>query len=63
MEEIKDSGLSLTRKVGEKIFIGENNEIEITVKSMSQGQVKLQFKADISIPIKRDNIIKQTRSK
>ena len=56
------SYLCLTRKQGESIFIGENNEIEIIIVSSgnrSGGQVKLGIKADSSIPIMRSELLKK----
>jgi carbon storage regulator len=46
--------LVLSRKAGEKIFIGDN--IAVTVLSIQNGQVKLGFDAPLDIKILRDNI-------
>lgn len=45
--------LVLTRKVGERISIGENQEIVITVVNIRGERVRLGFEADASIPVHR----------
>ena len=45
--------LVLTRKVGERIAIGENQEVVVTVVAIHGGRVRLGFEADASIPIHR----------
>lgn len=45
--------LVLTRKVGERIVIGENQEVVVTVVAIHGGRVRLGFEADASIPIHR----------
>ncbi|MFO1042285.1 MAG: carbon storage regulator [Planctomycetaceae bacterium] len=47
--------LVLTRKVGERIVIGDNLEIVLTVVATEGGRVKLGIDADPSIPIQRVN--------
>lgn len=43
----------LTRKIGERIVIGENLEIVLTVVATEGGRVKLGIQADPSIPVQR----------
>lgn len=45
--------LVLTRKMSEKIVIGTEQEICITVVSVQGGRVKLGIEADPTIPIQR----------
>jgi len=45
--------LVLTRKVGERIAIGENQEVVVTVVAIHGGRVRLGFEADASIPVHR----------
>ncbi len=45
--------LVLTRKVGERIAIGENQEVVVTVVALGGGRVRLGFEADASIPVHR----------
>jgi carbon storage regulator CsrA len=48
--------LMLTRKIGEKIFIGENNEIVIQIIRMGYGQVMVGIEADKQIPVLREEV-------
>jgi carbon storage regulator CsrA len=45
--------LVLTRKVGEGISIGKNQEIVIKIGSVRGERVRLGFEADASIPVHR----------
>ncbi len=45
--------LVLTRKIGERIVIGDNLEIVLTVVATEGGRVKLGIQADPSIPVQR----------
>lgn len=45
--------LVLTRKVGERIAIGEHQEVVVTVIAIQGGRVRLGFEADASIPVHR----------
>lgn len=45
--------LVLTRKIGERIVIGDNLEIVLTVVATEGGRVKLGIQADPSIPVRR----------
>ena len=45
--------LVLTGKVGERIVIGENQEVVVTVVAIHGGRVRLGFEADASIPVHR----------
>lgn len=45
--------LVLTRKVGERIAIGENQEVVVTVVAIHGGRVRLGIEADASIPVHR----------
>lgn len=47
--------LVLSRRIGEKIIIGDN-EIEMIALSYDKGQVKLEFEADKRIKINREEI-------
>lgn len=46
--------LSLSRKVGETIRIGD--DIEVTVKSISRGRVMLVVSAPKDVPVHREEI-------
>ena len=45
--------LVLTRKVGEKIAIGREQEIVVTVVALGEGRVRLSVEAEASIPVHR----------
>ena len=45
--------LMLTRKIGEQIVIGDNQEITLTIVSMEGGRIKLGIQADATIPVHR----------
>lgn len=47
--------LTLSRRRGEKIMIGDN--VELTVTEITRGKVKLAFVADRSIPIWRKELL------
>ncbi len=47
--------LVLSRRIGEKIIIGDH-EVEMIVLSYDKGQVKLGFEADKKIKINREEI-------
>ena len=51
--------LCLTRKIGEKLVIG--NDIVVTVVSIDRNTVRLGFEADRSIPIVREELIDHNR--
>ncbi len=46
-------GLSISRKVGEKVVIGQQGEIVLEVTWISRGRVKISIQAPSHIPIKR----------
>ncbi len=48
--------LFLTRKVGEKIFIGPNNDIVVCISQINGHQVVVGIEADKSIPILREEV-------
>jgi carbon storage regulator len=52
--------LCISRKVDEKVFIGDN--ISVQIIEIRAGKVKIGIKAPISIPIHRDNV-KSTENK
>jgi len=52
--------LVLSRKVGEKIFIGEN--ISVTIVRVAQGIVRIGVDAPDDLPIVREEIKDQIRS-
>ena len=45
--------LVLTRKVGERIAIGENQEVVLTVVAIRGSRVRLGVEAETSIPVHR----------
>lgn len=50
--------LILTRKTGQKIYIGDNKEVVLTVLGWNEhGVIRLGFDADISIPIMREEVV------
>jgi carbon storage regulator len=53
--------LVLSRKVGEKIYIGEN--IVVTVAEIDRGRVRLGIEAPRDVPIWRDELAEDTRGK
>ncbi len=48
--------LLLTRRIGEKIFIGENHEVTIQVVQINGGQVKIGIDAAKDVPILREEV-------
>ena len=48
--------LVLSRKVGEKIFIGPEGEIIVEVKGINKGVVRLGIEASIDIPVNRQEV-------
>lgn len=49
--------LALTRNVSESVIIGEgDNEVRLTIVSISRGQVRLSFDAPRHIQIDREEI-------
>ncbi len=52
--------LVLSRKVGEKIFIGDN--ISVTVVRVAQGIVRIGVEAPQDLPVVREEIKDQMRS-
>ena len=48
--------LSLTRKVGQSIIIGDNDIVIRVNKILTDGQVSLTIMADKAIPINREEI-------
>ena len=55
--------LCLTRKAGQKIYIGSNKEIAITVLKVSRGNVLIGIDAPKSIDIMRDDIIDKKKNR
>lgn len=49
--------LVLSRKLGEKIFIGSNAEIVVTVVDIDRGKIRLGIDAPKEIPIYRTELI------
>lgn len=45
--------LVLTRKAGERIAIGPNAEILLTIVGISGGRIRIGIEADASIPVQR----------
>jgi carbon storage regulator len=54
--------LILTRRIGESIVIGENEEIKITVLSIKGGQVRLGIDAPIAIPVHRTEVVERNKA-
>lgn len=54
--------LVLTRRVGEKIAIGQRAEILITIVGIRGGRIQLRIDADQSIPVRRLNSQSVTES-
>jgi carbon storage regulator len=48
--------LLLTRRPGEEIFIGKNNEITVTVAEVRGNQVRIGITADKDVPILRKEV-------
>ncbi len=53
--------LVLSRKVGEKILIGD--EIVVTVVRLAQGVVRIGVEAPVDLPIVREEILKKGTEK
>lgn len=49
--------LVLSRKLGEKIFIGANAEIVVTVVDIDRGKIRLGIEAPRDVPIYRTELI------
>ena len=48
--------LFLTRKIGEKIFIGPDNDIVVCISQINGNQVVIGIEADKCIPILREEV-------
>ena len=48
--------LLLTRRPGEKIFIGKNNEIVVTVADVNGASVRIGIDAAKDVPILREEV-------
>ena len=46
-------GLSVTRKEGEKVVLGRNGEVVLTVLSIHRGKVRIGVEAPNSVSVKR----------
>lgn len=59
--------LFLTRMIGQSVFIGENNEIKVTVAGMraKNGKtiISLSFEAPDDIPIRREELLESNTSR
>lgn len=55
--------LVLTRKLHQKIIIGENKDIIVEVKEIKSGQIKLGIKAPSSIHILRGELKKHEKNR
>jgi len=55
--------LVLGRRPNESIFMGEKNEIKITVVKSSKGLVKIGIKAPKDMPIYREEVLEKILSK
>lgn len=49
--------LVLSRKLGEKIYIGHNQEICITVVDIDRGKIRLGIEAPRDVPIFRQELL------
>ena len=54
--------LILTRRVGEKVFIGDEDPITITVVNIRGNQVHLGIKASDDVPIHREEIYRRIKN-
>jgi len=59
-EEERITSLTLTRTVGEKIFIGE--DVTVTVKDVQDRRVRINITAPQHVQILRDNAKKQKKA-
>lgn len=55
--------LVLSRNLGNKLMIGEKQEITITVLEISEHQVKLGVEAARNIPVMREEILKNFKQR
>jgi carbon storage regulator len=51
--------LILTRRIGEKVFIGD--DVEIMVVGLSRGQVRVGINAPRSVPVHREEVYERIR--
>jgi len=49
--------LILTRRVGEKVYLGDSNEICVTVTKVREGVVSLGFDAPRDVVIRREELL------
>lgn len=62
MEDLMERGsLILTRKVEERIMIGENAEIIITLMGIKGNQARIRVQVDRSVPILREEIYNRVK--
>lgn len=54
--------LILTRKVGEKIMLGDDGEIQITVVALDGNKVRLGILAPNEIPVHREEIFNRIQA-
>lgn len=54
--------LKLTRRVNERLFIGENAEIKITILGVNGKQVKLGIDAPVEIDVNREEIYERIKT-
>lgn len=53
--------LILTRRIGEKIYIGKDGGIEVVLLSLSRGQAKLGISAPKDIIVHREEIYERIK--
>lgn len=54
--------LILTRKIGEKLVIGDNAEITITAVRVDGNQIRIGIDAPKDIPVHREEIYEQIKA-
>lgn len=55
--------LVLSRKIGDKIYIGKDQEIIVTLISLDRGKARIGVEAPADCPIFRDEIIEAMKAK
>jgi carbon storage regulator len=53
--------LILTRRIGEKIYIGKDGGIEVVLLSLSRGQAKLGISAPKDVVVHREEIYERIK--
>lgn len=53
--------LVLSRKLGEKVYIGQNAEICVTVVDIDRGKIRIGIEAPRSMPIYRQELLPERK--